>query len=113
VKDLEQSPQGRAAGTVFRRNAAQWGHLLVERAYARQQDTDAHRSLTETALRLTEDEARQLTTGLHDLLDSWRQRTEGRDPSRRTYLYFGMLQPHPESDPGSPATRPPPDDNKG
>src|SRR3954466_9979142 len=64
LKDLEQSPEGRAAATVFRRNAAQWGHVVVEQAYARHQDTDAHRSLTETALRLTEDEARQLTQEL-------------------------------------------------
>ena len=109
LDDLEQSPQGRAAGTVFRRNAAEWGHLVVERAYARQREAGAHRSLTETALRLTEDEARQLTSDLHDVVDSWRRRTTGRDPSRRTYLYFGVLQPHPGADPRSATAGPPPE----
>jgi DNA-binding transcriptional ArsR family regulator len=103
LKDLEQSPEGRAAATVFRRNAAQWGHVVVEQAYARHPETDAHRSLMETALRLTEDEARQLTGELGDVVNSWRRRTLGRDSSRRTYLYFGVLQPHPggELDPGA------------
>jgi predicted ArsR family transcriptional regulator len=106
LEDLEQSAEGRAAATVFRRNAAQWGHVVVEQAYAKHRNADAHRSLNETALRLTEDEARQLTQELSDLVDSWRQRTLGQDPARRTYLYFGVLQPHPGGGAGSTASRP-------
>lgn len=112
LADLEQSPEGRAAATVFRRNAAQWGHVVVEQAYATHQNADTHRSLTEAALRLTEDEARQLTRDLSDIVDSWRQRTLGRDPARRTYLYFGVLQPHPEGAPDSAATGPPADEDE-
>jgi predicted ArsR family transcriptional regulator len=111
--DLEQSPEGRAAATVLRSNAAQWGHLVVEQAYAKHREADAHRSLNETALRLTEDEARHLTQELSDLVDSWRRRTLGQDPSRRTYLYFGVLQPHPGSRSGSGANEPSGEENEG
>jgi DNA-binding transcriptional ArsR family regulator len=107
LNDLEQTPEGRAAGTVFRRNATQWGHVVVEGAYARDHEPGTHRSLTETSLRLTEDEARQLTGELMDVVDSWRRRTLGRDASRQTYLYFGVLQPHPAGDPDSPAPEAP------
>jgi DNA-binding transcriptional ArsR family regulator len=98
LKELDESPEGSAAATVFRRNAAQWGHVVVQGAYAKDEDPGTHRSLTDIALRLTEDEARHLTQDLSDLVDSWRQRTLGRDPARRTYLYFGVLQPHPGGD---------------
>lgn|SRR5512142_3290154 len=110
LQDLEQSVEGKAAGAVFRRNAAQWGHVVVDRAYAKRRDTDAHRSLTETALRLTQDEARQLAQDLNDVVDSWRRRTQGRDPSRRTYFYLGILQPHPADEP-NPATAGPANDD--
>jgi DNA-binding transcriptional ArsR family regulator len=113
--ELERSPQGRAAATVFRRNAAQWGHVVVEQAYSPEREAGTHRSLTEIALRLTEEEARQVAQELNDVLDSWRRRTLGRDPSRRTYLYFGVLQAHPgnvqpDPDPdAAPAPDPDPD----
>ena len=111
LKDLEQTPEGRAASTVFRRNASQWGHAVVEAAYAIPRAQDPHRSLTETALRLSDDEARQLTQELSDIVDSWRQRTLGRDSARRTYLYFGVLQPHPGGT-GSGASGPPVEDEE-
>jgi hypothetical protein len=83
---------------------------VVDRAYAKDRDADTHRSLTETALRLTQDEARQLTQDLNDVVDSWRRRTQGRDPARHTYLYFGVLQPHPAGGQGPATTGPPEDD---
>ena len=98
LKELEKSAEGSAAARVFRRNGALWGHVVVQGAYAEDEEPGTHRSLTDIALRLTEDEARQLTQDLSELVDSWRQRTQGRDRARRTYLYFGVVQPHPAGD---------------
>ena len=99
LNGLETTSEGQAAGAVFRRSAAQWGHVVIDHAYARHPDPDTHRSLMETALRLTQDEARQLSQDLADVIDSWRARTLGRDLSRRTYLYLGVLQPPPGGGP--------------
>jgi hypothetical protein len=103
----QHAPQGRGHHDRIRPDGhrddeghrAQWAHVVVEGAYTRHEDPDTHRSLTETALRLTQDEARQLTQELSDVVDAWRRRTLGRDPSRRTYLYLGVVQPHPGNGP--------------
>ena len=34
---------------------------------------------------------------LDDVLARWTQRTRGHDDGRRTYLWFSMLQPHPDT----------------
>ena len=59
-------------------------------------------SITEQALRLTEEEARDLSGELNGVLREWVERNQGRDASRRTYLFLSMLQPLPER--GSVAT---------
>ena len=98
LKDLESTPGGKAASAVFRRNAASWGHVVVERVYSDADEArrpDTHSSLTEMALRLTKAEAGELAQELSDLVDGWAERTRGNDPARSTYLYFGALLPHP------------------
>lgn len=98
---LEDGPGGRAAVQVFRRNAAAWGHVVVDAAYAppdgsdRQKDTV--RTVTEEAVRLTKAEAQQLNRELEAVVAQWTERTRGqRDDGRRTYLLFQVLQPHPD-----------------
>ena len=53
--ELEGAPGGRAAVQVFRRNAAAWGHLIVDAAYAAPGDADHEkgtvRTVTEEAVR--------------------------------------------------------------
>src|SRR6478736_3986815 len=48
--------------------------------------------------------AHQLREEIDDLVDSWADRTRGRDPERRTYLLVQMVQPYPDepTDPTDP-----------
>lgn len=102
VGELEQAPGGAAAVAVFRRNSAAWHHHVVDRAYAaREHDGDhGHRSVSESALRLTAEEARELVAEVGEVLTRWHERTRGQaDDGRRTYLHLGLVQPYPESGP--------------
>ena len=99
LAELEESPGGKAAATVFRRNAAAWGHLIVEQIYAHEGAPNDASSLREVALRLTDDEAKKVGRDLAAVIDRWSDRTQGRDASRRTYLYFGAVLPYPSTEP--------------
>jgi len=98
--ELEKQPGGAAAAAVFRSQSAAWAHVVVDAAYTSEKEPGIFRSITEQTLRLTKDEAREMSGELNDVLQGWMRRTRGRDPSRRTYLILSMLQPHPQSDPG-------------
>ena len=102
LKVLEESPGGKAASAVYLRNAASWGQVVVDNALNRR-DPETHSSLTEMAVRLTKEEATRLTGELNDVVERWAASTRGgHDDDRRTYLYYGMVLPHPET-PGSDA----------
>ncbi|WP_110180711.1 hypothetical protein [Nocardioides solisilvae] len=101
LRELSRQPGGEAAADVFRSQAAAWAHALVDAAHAGGTPEGDHRSVTEQSLRLTEEEARELTGEMGALLQQWVRRTRGRDASRRTYVLFSMLQPHPGT-PGAP-----------
>ena len=94
--ELENAPGGRTAVHVFRQTKQAWGHHLVDRAF----DTDHPKgsgvfSSSEHALKLTDAEADELRTEIDDLVGSWAERTRGRDPDRRTYVMFHLVQPYP------------------
>lgn len=96
---LEDGPGGRAAVQVFRRNAAAWGHVVVDAAYAepRGKDKGTVRTVSEESVRLTKEEAQQLSRELEAVVAQWTEGTRGqRDDGRRTYLLFQVLQPHPD-----------------
>jgi DNA-binding transcriptional ArsR family regulator len=93
---LERAPGGKAASAVFRRNKAAWNHYVVDVAYSEDKPEGAVRSIGEFALKLTRDEARQVSEDVNALLQGWADRTRGTDPDRRTYLLLSILQPHPE-----------------
>jgi len=97
LDDLEQQPGGRAASAVFRQNAASWGHAVVDAAYHGPRDPETLRTVNESAVRLTQEEAGQLAEELDAVIATWTKRTRGRDPDRRTYLWFSVLQPYPET----------------
>ncbi len=101
---LAKQPGGAAAAAVFRSQAAGWAHTLVDTAYDGPGRDGIHRSITEETLRLTAEEARELTAELSTLLQTWATRTRGRDPERLTYSYLAMLQPLPGHPPGPPAS---------
>lgn len=99
--DVEAEPGGAAATAVFRRTASEWGQYVVRQAYEGERGTGAHRSVNNSALLLTADEARQLSDELSEVVGRWSTRTRddhGPDaPERETYVYLGTLQPHPGS----------------
>jgi DNA-binding transcriptional ArsR family regulator len=97
LDDIEKTPGGKAAAAVFRQNAAGWGHAVVEAAYNGPRPPDTLRTISENALKLTQDEAGQLAKELDEVVARWLDRTRGRDPERMTYLHFSVLQPYPES----------------
>ena len=91
IGEVEQAPGGKAASAVFRRTKAAWAHQLVEIVYGEDRTPGIHRAVTEQAVRLTKDEASQLTEALVDVVDEWRQRNQGSDDDgRRTYHVFQM-----------------------
>jgi DNA-binding transcriptional ArsR family regulator len=93
---LEKAPGGKAASAVFRRNKAAWNHFVVDAAYSEERPEGTMRSIGEFALKLTRDEARQVSEEVNALLQEWADRTRGTDPDRRTYLLLTILQPHPD-----------------
>jgi DNA-binding transcriptional ArsR family regulator len=97
LDDIEKAPGGKAASAVFRQNAASWGHAVIDAAYGSARDPDTLRTVNESAIRLTQEEAGQLAEELDAVIATWTERTRGRDPERRTYLWFSVLQPYPET----------------
>jgi DNA-binding transcriptional ArsR family regulator len=98
LKQVRESPGGSAAVKVWQRSAGSWGHQIVDEAYALDESPGSFRAITEQPLRVTRDEAKQLADELDEVLDRWAQRT--RDPeqedARSTYLFFSIMQPHPQ-----------------
>lgn len=97
IDELEQQPGGRAASAVFRQNAAAWGRAVVDAAYDdANRSPDAFRTVNEQALRLTREEAEQLAQEIDEVVAGWADRYRGRADERATYLWFSVLQPHPQ-----------------
>src|SRR3954452_3103303 len=97
IGEVERAPGGKAASAVFRRTKAAWAHQLVEIVYGEDRTPGIHRAVTEQAVRLTKEEARQLTEALVDVVDEWRQLNQGSDDDgRRTYHVLQMVQPFPD-----------------
>src|SRR6478736_8631591 len=88
LTELEKEPGGKAASAVFRQHAASWGHLVVDAAYGDDREPDILRTVNETAIRLTKDEAIEMAGELDEVLTRWNQKTRGTDDERRTYLMF-------------------------
>jgi DNA-binding transcriptional ArsR family regulator len=93
---IEGQPGGEAASAVFRRSAAAWGHVVVDRAYQVEREPGTKRWVAEQALRLTKDEADEMVGELDAVARRWAERTRGTDGERRTYLLYSILQPYPE-----------------
>jgi DNA-binding transcriptional ArsR family regulator len=97
LSELERAPGGRTAVHLFRRSKQAWGHHLVDRAFdTRHPKGSGVFTSAEHALKLTDAEADDLRKELDELVGSWQERTRGRDPERRTYVVFHLLQPYPD-----------------
>ena len=95
--EIEKAPGGKAASAVYRQQSAARAHAYVDRAHDDRRDEDTARSVSESSLRLTKDEARELSLEIVDLVTAWGDRTRGAtDADRRTYLFYSLLMPHPD-----------------
>lgn len=108
LSKLAEEPGGRAAVEVFRSSKLAWLHQVVDRSFAMSRGKGGGVFATsDHALKLTDDEAGRLRQEIDDLVDSWADRTRGRDPERRTYLLVQMVQPYPD-EPTEPTESPEP-----
>ena len=99
---VEEQPGGKAASRVFRSRAAAFGHRLVDDVYDERRDQGTRRTVVEQAVRLTRDEAAELSDELSALAARWGERTRGRDDTRSTYSFFAIVQPYPVDGPDQP-----------
>ena len=98
LSQLEKAPGGRAAVEVFRQNKQAWGHHVIDRSFdTGHPEGSGVFSLSDHALKLTDDEAKELFQEVEELVERWSARTRGRDPERRTYLLMSLVQPYPEA----------------
>lgn len=97
MSEVERQPGGTAAAKVFRRTKREWGHLVVDTVLADKQEKGTQSSLTDSALLLSKEEAKQLSADLEEVLLRWAERTRGGDEGdeRMTYLYYAALLPYP------------------
>lgn len=100
TRDVLDQPGGKAAFAVFQRNAVAWGHHLVDTALDRDPDSPIHKSVSEWALRLTPEESSVLLEEMSEVVERWRQRTQGNaDDGRSTYSVYQLIQPYPGPEP--------------
>jgi len=96
LSEMDKEPGGPAAVDVWSENSRRFSHAVVDAIYANARRDDSFGHLSQGALRLTKDEARQLADELTDVVHRWSARTRGRDPERKTYMLMEVLQPYPD-----------------
>lgn len=97
LKQLERAPGGRTAVRLFRQSKQTRGHFIVDQVFATDHpEGSGVFSSSEHTLRLSDDEVHELRTEIDALVQSWAERTRGRDPGRRTYLMLHLVQPYPQ-----------------
>ncbi|SEB73371.1 Helix-turn-helix domain-containing protein [Nocardioides exalbidus] len=96
---MADEPGGRAAVEVFRASQLARLHAVIDRTFVidRPKGSGVF-STSDHTLKLTDEEAQELRKEVDDLIDSWADRTRGRDPERRTYLLLQVVQPYPDAD---------------
>ena len=101
-RELAASPGGAAAVKVFHRVARARAHAMVD-AVLDEGASDEFRSQSESALRLTADEAKQCMKEVRDLISNWQERGRTEAEGRRTYLYMDLILPMPGAEEGEEA----------
>ena len=96
VQDIQKRPGGKAAVSVFRQNKAAWAHRLVDEVFSFKKRKDTFSAIVDQTLKLTKDEAAEFMGEVDEVLSRWADKTRGRAPERRTYVFYSMVQPYPE-----------------
>ena len=98
---MDKEPGGPAAVDVWSENSRAFSHAVVDAVYASARQEDSFGHLSQGALRLTVDEAKELSHELVEVSRRWSARTRGRDPERKTYMIMEMLQLYPDLGPAT------------
>jgi DNA-binding transcriptional ArsR family regulator len=96
ISEMDQMPGGPAAVDVWSENSRRYSHAVVDAVYVKARQKDAFGHLSQGALRLTKEEARQLSDELAEVTRRWSSKTRGRDPRRKTYMLMEILQLYPD-----------------
>jgi predicted ArsR family transcriptional regulator len=96
LRAMEQQPGGAAATAVFRSQSAAWAHALVDGAYSPTPSEEVQRTVIDQTVRLSKDEAQEMSRELSEVLRRWTERTRGRDTGRLTYSTLVLVQPLPD-----------------
>ena len=96
VQDIQKRPGGKAAVSVFRQNKAAWAHRLVDEVFSFKKRKDTFSAIVDQTLKLTKDEAAEFMGEVDEVLSRWADKTRGRAPERRTYVFYSMVLPYPE-----------------
>ncbi len=96
LAEMDKEPGGPAAVDVWSENSRRFSHAVVDAIYANTRQKDSFGHLSQGALRLTGEEAKQLATELAEVTQRWSTRTRGRDPERKTYMIMEILQVYPD-----------------
>ncbi|QDP95541.1 helix-turn-helix transcriptional regulator [Microlunatus elymi] len=100
LRAIGEASGGQAAVAVFTDQLRNWAAYLVDRALDETgDDPDApehdRRSITDSEIRLTDDERDEFAADMQELFDRWADRTRDRSVPRRSYSYFMIMQPYP------------------
>jgi DNA-binding transcriptional ArsR family regulator len=93
TKELAATPGGKAAVRVFRREWTNAAHDAVQRAETAERNPETLVVISDSALRLTRDDAKAFAEELTDLVNAWRLRGRGAGPGAHTYQLLQILQP--------------------
>jgi DNA-binding transcriptional ArsR family regulator len=93
VRELAETPGGKAAVSVFRREWSSAAHEAVDRAETAERSPEVLVMMSDSAVRLTREDAQRLSDELTDLVESWRRRGRSAGPDARTYHVLQILQP--------------------
>jgi len=94
LDQMERDPGGKAAVSVWRRQAGQSAQEAVARAYATPRQKGTQITIMENWVRLTKEEAEELSHELGALEEKWLKRTQSdQREGRRTYHALHVLQP--------------------
>jgi DNA-binding transcriptional ArsR family regulator len=101
LSEMDKVPGGPAAVDVWSGQSRGFSHAVVDAVYAAAREENAYGMLSQGALRLTRDEAKELADELAQVVDRWHERTRGRDAGRKTYMLMQVLQLYPDLAPGA------------
>ena len=95
LNTLAESAGGDAAVAVYKDQLEARAASLARLALTDDGEEHSRRTVSDSAIRLSDDERDEFAEEIRDLFDRWRDRTRDRSVERRTYSLFMIFQPFP------------------